>query len=155
VEQKTVEAYTNFRQQGDDKENPNAVPVTARNQEGILRLAASSARARLSETIKVEDVERAVRLIRQSLEDVGIDPETGEFDADVIETGTSMSQHERMKSIKQVIEDLNNGSAGSGPTVEEISAELDITVEKVKKTLEKLSQQGEVYSPQTDHYRTT
>lgn len=155
VEQKTVEAYTNFRQQGDDNGNPNAVPVTARKQEGILRLAASSARARLSETIKVEDVERAVKLIQQSLEDVGIDPETGEFDADLIETGTSMSQHERMKSIKQVIEELNNGRVGSGSTVEEIAAELDVTVEKVNKTLEKLSQQGEVYSPQTDQYRTT
>jgi replicative DNA helicase Mcm len=155
VWKKAVEAYTNIRQQGDDDGKPNAVPVTARKQEGIFRLAASSARARLSETIEVEDVERAVKLIRQSLEDVGIDPETGEFDADVIETGTSMSQHERMKSIKQVVEELSNGSAANGPTVEDIAAELDVTVKKANKTLEKLAQQGDVYRPQEDHYRTT
>jgi len=155
VGKKAVAAYTNLRQHGDIEENSNSVPVTARKQGGILRLAASSARARLSETIEMGDIERAVKLIRQSLEDVGIDPETGEFDADVIETGTSMSQHERMRSIKQIVEELDNASDGSGPSVEDITAELDVSAEKAKKALEKLAQQGDVYTPKKDHYRTT
>lgn len=96
-----------------------------------------------------------MKLIRQSLEDIGIDPETGELDADVIETGALMSQHERMKSIEQVIEELNHINDGSGPTVEDITAELDVSVEKADKALEKLAQKRDVYNPQTDHYRTT
>jgi replicative DNA helicase Mcm len=155
VEEKVVAAYTNLRQQGDGDKDSNPVPVTARIQAGILRLAASSARARLSETIDMEDVERSIKLIRQSLEDVGIDPETGEFDADLVETGTSMSQRERMKSIKRVIDEIDSDGDRNGANVEEIASEIDTSIKKINKSLEKLTHEGQVYTVQEGHYRVT
>ena len=48
------------------------MPVTARKQQAIQRYAAASARVRLSSTYNMEDVERAVRLVRRSLRDIGV-----------------------------------------------------------------------------------
>jgi len=39
----------------------------------------------------------------KSMEQVGIDPETGEFDVDVVETGQSKSQLDRRKQLVAVI----------------------------------------------------
>jgi replicative DNA helicase Mcm len=155
VKEKAIEAYTELRQYSDSGEEYQAVPVTARKQAGIFRLAGASARARLSETIEMEDVERAVRLVRESLEDVGIDPETGEFDADLIETGTSKSQQQRIKTVAAVIDELDDLHDGKGPTPEDIAEKAGITIEKTNKTLDKLMQQGKLFEPQENHYRTT
>jgi replicative DNA helicase Mcm len=50
-----------------------------------------------------EDVFRARQLVGESMRQVGVDPETGEYDADVVETGTSHSQHERIHSMTSII----------------------------------------------------
>ena len=44
-----------------------------------------------------DDVDRALGLVMKSVEQVGIDPEAGEFDVDVVETGQSKSQLDRRK----------------------------------------------------------
>jgi len=44
--------------------------------------------------------------LKTALRQVGVDPETGELDADVIETGTSKSQRDRIKNIKTIIQEL-------------------------------------------------
>jgi replicative DNA helicase Mcm len=59
--------------------------------EALVRSAEASARMRLSEEITVEDADRAATLHQRCLEDVGVDPETGEFDIDSVETDDSMS----------------------------------------------------------------
>lgn len=67
------------------------MPVTYRQEEAIEQLAETSAHIRLSDEVAKEDVDRALMLVEKSMEQVGIDPETGEFDVDVIETGQSKS----------------------------------------------------------------
>lgn len=56
----------------------NPVPVTYRQEEAIERLAEASARIRLSDEVTKADVDRALTLVRKSMEQVSIDPETGE-----------------------------------------------------------------------------
>lgn len=73
------------------------VPITARNLEAIERLSEASARMRLSNTVSIEDVEFAKRVIVTSLKDVGIDLETGRLDAGIVNCGKSQSQVEKMK----------------------------------------------------------
>ena len=50
-----------------------------------------------------DDVDRALGLVMKSMEQVGIDPETGEFDVDVVETGQSKRQLDRRKQLVAVI----------------------------------------------------
>jgi len=148
------EFYVDLRLDGQGSDNP--IPITARKLEALVRLAEASARVRLSDTVEKEDAERVIDIVRSSLEDVGVDPETGEFDADIIESGTSKSQRDRIKNIKGIIEELE-GEYEDGAPIEEIYAraeEVGMDREKAEHEIDKLRTKGELYEPVTDHLRT-
>ena len=146
--------YVDLRAQGSDEDAP--VPVTARKLEALVRLAEASARVRLSDTVTEEDTERAISIARYSLEDIGLDPETGELDADMIETGTSKSQRDRIKDIKQLIATIEDEYDEGAPVevVIERAEEEGLDASKAEHEIDKLKQKGEVYEPRTDHLRT-
>ncbi|PSQ01825.1 AAA family ATPase [Halobacteriales archaeon QS_4_69_31] len=147
--------YVDLRAEGQDEEAP--VPVTARKLEALVRLAEASARVRLSDTVTEDDAERVIEIVRTQMEAIGVDPETGEFDADVIEAGTSKSQRDRIKNIKGLIEELEAEYDEGAPVdvVVERAEETGTDPSKAEHEIEKLKQKGEVYEPQTDHLRTT
>lgn len=139
--------FVDLRQHGEDADSP--IPVTARQLEGLIRLAIASARARHAEIVTDIDVDLAIALVTRSLRDVGIDPESGEFDADIIETGSSKSQRERMKKLKSVIEELNDEYADGAPydeVVEEMVA-AGVEREKAEEAIGKQLEKGIVYNP--------
>ena len=147
--------YVDLRAKGADEDAP--VPVTARKLEALVRLAEASARVRLSDSVEREDAERVIDIVRSCLQDIGVDPETGEFDADVIETGTSKSQRDRIKSIKDVIETVDaeyekEAGAPLEAIVERAEAE-GIEESKVMDQIEQLRRKGDLYSPKTDQYK--
>lgn len=123
--------YVDFRSKGADEDAP--IPITARKIEAIVRLAEASARIRLSDTIAVEDAERAVDIVRACMQDIGIDPEVGQFDADVVETGSSKSQ----QSTK--LDELVNKIPSDGyPSIKEVTNQAEkegIEIKKVNRTL--------------------
>jgi len=152
---KIKDFYVDLRAQGSGEDAP--VPVTARKLEALVRLAEASARVRLSDTVELADAERAIDIVRYCLEDIGMDPETGELDADVVETGTSKSQRDRIKGIKSLISTIEEEYDEGAPVdvVMERAEEEGMEVSKAEHEIEKLKQKGEVYEPQTDHLRTT
>ena len=149
------EFYTDLRLQGTGEDAP--VPVTARKLEALVRLAEASARIRLSDEVSVADAERVIDIVRSSLEDVGMDPESGELDADIVEAGTSKSQRDRIKNLKALIEDVETEYDEGAPVgvVLDRAEEVGMDTSKAEHELEKLKQKGEVYQPSTDHVRTT
>jgi replicative DNA helicase Mcm len=149
------EFYVNLRARGADEDAP--VPVTARKLEALVRLAEASARIRLSDTIEQADAERAVEIARYSLEEIGMDPETGEYDADMIETGTSKSQRDRIKDLLSLIEEIEDEYDEGAPVdvVIERAEEAGMEPSKAEHEIDQLKQKGEVYEPKTDHLRTT
>jgi len=149
------EFYAGLRAQGQDEDAP--VPVTARKLEALVRLAEASARVRLSDTVTEEDAQRVIEIVRSSMEAIGVDPETGEFDADIVEAGTSKSQRDRIKNLKHLIEELEDEYDEGAPVdvVIERAEEAGTEASKAEHEIEKLKQKGEVYEPQTDHLRTT
>jgi replicative DNA helicase Mcm len=149
------EFYVNLRARGSDEDA--AVPVTARKLEALVRLAEASARIRLSDTVEAEDASRAVDIVRYCLEDIGMDPETGEFDADMIETGTSKSQRDRIKDLLSLIQNIEDEYDEGAPVdvIIERAQEAGMDESKAEHEIEQLKQKGEVYEPQTDHLRTT
>ncbi|SDR26580.1 LAGLIDADG family homing endonuclease [Natronobacterium texcoconense] len=147
--------YVNLRSRGTDEDA--AVPVTARKLEALVRLAEASARVRLSDTVEQRDAERSVEIVRSCLQDIGVDPETGEFDADIVEAGTSKSQRDRIKNIKQLISDIEEEYDDGAPVdiVLERAEEIGMDQTKAEHEIDKLKQKGEVYEPSTDNLRTT
>ena len=147
--------YVDLRSKGTDEDAP--VPVTARKLEGLVRLSEASARIRLSDTVEIEDAERVIEIVRSCLQDIGIDPETGEFDADIVEAGTSKSQRDRIKNIKGLIGEIEEEYDEGAPidVVLERAEEIGMEASKAEHEIEKLKQKGEVYEPSTDNLRTT
>ncbi|MCI4346444.1 MAG: hypothetical protein L3K07_06805, partial [Thermoplasmata archaeon] len=100
--------YVLIRKQG---EEPNApVPITARQLEALVRLAEASARARLSRDATVEDAQRATRIVEGFLRRVSTSE--GKLDIDIVATGVSHSQRERIDMLTGVMRQLQeqNGS---------------------------------------------
>lgn len=149
-----VDYYTDIRQEGDS----DTPALAARKLEGIRRLSEASARVRLSEQVTVEDVERAKRVIGRSLSDVGIN-EDGELDADIMETGVSAPQRERVKNVKQLAAELKDGdhhpSGVPKDVLVEAACDRGMDRSDVVHEIEKLLQQGELYEPVTDVFRPT
>ena len=146
--------YVELRLQGQGENNP--IPVTARKLEALVRLAEASARVRLSDTVEEEDAERVIEIVRSSLEDVGIDPETGELDADIIESGQSKSQRDRIRNIKGIIDELE-AEYQDGAPIDEVydrAEKAGMDRDKAEHEIEKLRRQGDIYEPTTDHLRT-
>jgi len=136
------------------KEN-SPVPITARQLESIVRLAEASARVRLSDKVEVEDVGRVIEIIKRSLMQIAVDPETGEIDIDIAYSGTSKRQRDRIMVIKKIIENLEPNYEKGVPE-EEILMEAEregIERSRAKEILSKLKQHGEVYTPRHGHYR--
>jgi replicative DNA helicase Mcm len=150
------EFYVDLRARGADEDAP--VPVTARKLEALVRLAEASARVRLSDTVEPEDAERVIGIVRSCLEAIGVDPETGEFDADVIETGRSKTQRDRIKNLKGLISTLEDEFETGAPldeVLDRAETELGLDRSKAEDELEKLRRKGEVYEPHQGHLRTT
>jgi replicative DNA helicase Mcm len=149
------EFYVDLRSKGADEDAP--VPVTARKLEALVRLAEASARVRLSDVVEEQDAEKVIGVVRNSLEDIGVDPETGEFDADVVETGTSKTQRDRIKSVKALIGDIEE-EYDEGAPIEEVldrAGEVGMDEDKAEKEIESLRKKGELYEPVQGHLRTT
>lgn len=154
AEERIQNEYVTVRQ-SNDEDGP--VPTTPRMNESLIRLAEAAARIRLSETVSVRDVERAADIYWEYLSSFGVDPETEELDADVVETGTSGTQRDRIKAMMKVIESLEVEYDSGAP----ISAVLDHPTlddwsgDKLEHTIETLKEKGEIYEPNSGHVRTT
>lgn len=120
-------AYVTFRNEVNtsDEDGDTPIPLTARKLEAFQRLAEASARSRLSNTVEEEDIDRAMRLARKSMEQVEKDPDTGQYDADIVATGNSKSQRQRKKAVADVIQDMMEENSTSRVLVDNVLDKLE------------------------------
>ncbi len=145
--------YVDFRSSSEE-----SIPFTPRQLEAFVRLAEASARIRLSQKATIEDAKRAINIIDQYLRRVGLDRETGKFDIDIIATGISRSQHDRMRSIidlvKRLCDESPDGNASRGDIISEAEIE-GMESRKVEEALDRLKRNGQIYEPSHGKYRIT
>jgi len=148
-----AEDYVDLRN-ANDEEGPK--PATVRALMAVTRLSEASARIRLSDEITVEDVERAIKLHRTYMAQFGLD-EDGKFDANIVETGKSTTQHDRIQSVKDAIRKNDPGNMDGAPESEvlDTAEAAGMTRSKAEHELGKLRRQGEIYEPATEHYRVS
>ena len=145
--------YVDFRSSSED-----SVPFTPRQLEAFVRLAEASARIRLCQEVTIEDSKRAISIIDQYLRRVGMDRETGRFDIDIIATGISHSQHERMRSLIDIVKRLCNESTDGNAARSDILSEAEIMgleSSKVEEAIDRLKRNGQIYEPVHGKYRIT
>ncbi len=129
-------------------ENSPGVPITTRQLEAIIRLAEASARVRLSGRVTKKDAERAVRVMKNYLMKLGLDPETGLLDIDRIESGISASQRNKIKLMLALIERLQDESDERMVNVNDlIVAAKSSGIEDAEEIIDKLKSSGEIFEP--------
>lgn len=145
--------YVELRRLGKEQNN---FPVTARQIEGVIRLAEASAKARLKDKVEVEDADRAINLVNYVLRSVFVDKDTGRIDSDVINIGQAKSRVDKVRTVLGVlqelekkvdlvsIEDLVRDCAGYG--IEESTAQQLVA---------ELLRQGELYTPKHGYVRSS
>lgn len=136
--------YVDLRNSGD-----GGLPFTARQLEAFVRLAEASARIRLSQEATIDDAERAIRIVEYYLRSVGVDRETGKFDIDVITTGVSHSQHDRLRAVQDIIRQLAKDSEKGFAREEDILEEAEragVPSSECRKALETLRRNNSVYA---------
>jgi len=139
------EYYVGLRRQAESGDAP--IPITARQLEALIRLSEASARMRMSEVVEMEDVERVIRIMEGCLRKVGVDPETGRMDIDTITTGTTKSQRDRIKTIIDIIKELEGEEGARESEVLERAEEMGIPKYRASEIISMLIRNGELTTP--------
>ena len=148
------EFYVNTRNSSVEEQGP--IPITARNLEAIIRLAEASAKIKLKDTVDKEDAEIAVKLQMACLKEVGVDPETGKIDADIIGGGTRKSERDKIQLVTAEIKELEEEYAGNAPLsvlLSQMSEKHGLSEDKTEQIVRNLVQKGVIYEPSTGYFR--
>lgn len=128
------------------------IPISARQLEALVRLAEGSARITLSDKITRKDTQRAIGLLKHCLNQVGIDPDTGQFDIDRISTGITSATRNKILIIRDIINNLEATGSKTIP-IDDIIIEAEnkgINETAAMEILEKLKREGEVFEPKAN-----
>lgn len=144
--QRIVDKFVELR---DNDEGEGPVAVTRRQVQSIVRISEAIARMRLKERVEESDVQIAIKIKMAALEDTGVDPVTGELDADVIETGMSSTKRKKSRKFEAILKELSEEYPEEGAPLNEIAEkaqeEIGMTKSEVEDKLNKLHRSGEVY----------
>ncbi len=147
------EFYIDLRDQG---RKQGTYAATHRQLEAFVRLSEASAKVRLSNSVEIEDAQRAIRLFKAALQDLVVDPQTGKIDFDIINTGRTQTETTQLKKVLQIIKD-KSANVEMVP-IEEIIEEAKtagIDEEKTKDIISKLEKAGDIYKPKYKFVKPT
>lgn len=142
--------YVGLRNSGTfGEEGVKPIPISARQLEALIRLAEASARVRLAKVVTKADAKRAIAILNHCLMQVGFDSETGQIDIDRIYTGVPASTRNKIRIIRDIINDLEAQGKKTIPLEEVIAeaAEKNLTEAQVEEIIEKLKREGEIFEP--------
>ncbi|VVB80901.1 Minichromosome maintenance protein MCM [uncultured archaeon] len=126
-----------------------AIPISARQLEGLVRLSEAAAKIRLSDKVLKKDAKKAVELLDYCLRQVALDEKTGTFDIDRIATDTPASTRNKLIIIKELIQELE-AKVGKTIPVEDVikaAAEKDIIEAEAEEIIQKLKRAGDIFEP--------
>jgi len=148
---KTLEGYyVTIRKLGEGEEA--SVPITARQLEALIRMSEASARSRLSPIVTTDDAQKAIKIVEYYLGKVA--SEGGRRDIDLIATGTSKSQREQIYVLRSLIQQMSDERRGvnADDLIQRAQAD-NIPEDRVRALLKRLSDAGEIYSPQPGYFK--
>jgi len=104
----------------------------------------------LSDEVTPDDASRIIKIVKDSLLQVGVDPETGRLDADWIAVGTTKTRRDRAKIIRDIVRGLIKEHGGDACPIEEVyeHAQSDgIERQRAEEIIEGLLRDGTFFSP--------
>jgi len=151
--ERILKFYVEMRNKERDEEG-GSVPITVRQLEALIRLAEARARMRLSNEVTAEDAEEVIRLMKECLRRVGVDPETKRFDIDAIMTGRPKTKRERLSRVLEIIKGYysEKGKEISEKELMELAKEEGIPSSLVREAINVFLKSGDIYEPKSGHY---
>lgn len=151
AEKKIIDHYIKMRRLS---EGENMTPVTPRQLEGIIRLSTAHARLLMKSMVEKEDAERAIYLLNQMLNDVGVDVNTGEVDIGVLR-GKPRSEVSKMQLFMDVLRRLGGDSQDpveESVLIKELENTEKFDTDNARTFIGKLRRDGVIYEPSQGYY---
>ncbi|MFH1631119.1 MAG: minichromosome maintenance protein MCM [Candidatus Aenigmatarchaeota archaeon] len=153
IDSEAAERMKNFYVQMRSSTGGETVPITLRQCEALIRLAEASAKIRLDTKVRLDDANRAIRLMEFSLKQLGYDYETGRFDIDQMESGVTTAQRSKFRQIQEIVETLQK-QLGKDVPRQDILAEAETQgIPKAEDVIGKLLKEGLLFEPRPGFLR--
>lgn len=138
------EFYIKTRKKAEGGNAP--IPITLRQFESMIRISEASAKIQLSDVIRKQDAQRAIRLMRVSLKQLGFDPDTGQIDIDKAEGATTFSERSKLRVIMDIINEMSLKKKDI--SLKDLEAEARKEgIEDIYETVERLKREGTLFEP--------
>lgn len=134
---------------------PDAITITARQLEALIRLATARARLMLRNTVTAEDAERAIYIFDVMLNKVGIDVKTGKVDLGVLH-GMPSSERSKMQLFLDVFNALSGKDQNpveEQALVTELAKTGKFTEDEAREWIRKANAQGIIYEVRQGFYK--
>jgi len=147
--------YLRMRSASETEGTP--VAITARQLESLVRVAEARARVALRDKVTLDDAERAIDIMRISLEQVGIDMSSQKFDIDIIMTGKPKSLRDRLSIILGLITSMEKetGMVDKERLIERLQTEYDILSGEAERLIGQMLKEGTLFAPRDGFLKKT
>ncbi len=127
-----------------------AIPISARQLEGLVRMSEASAKLRLDKRVTIKDARRAIELLDFCLRQVAFDEKTGTIDIDRIATEIPASQRNKIVLVKEIVIELERTTNKKELSIEEVykvGQQKGLTQTELDEIIEKLKRSGDIFEP--------
>jgi replicative DNA helicase Mcm len=147
--------YLRMRSASETEGTP--VAITARQLESLVRIAEARARIALRDKVTLEDAERAIDIMKISLEQVGIDMSSQKFDIDIIMTGKPKSLRDRLSIILGLITTMEKetGMVDKERLIERLQTEYDVMSGEAERLIGQMLKEGTLFAPRDGFLKKT
>ncbi len=143
--------YVSMRNSGISNEaGVKSIPITARQLEGLVRLAEAAAKIRFGEEVTKQDAQKAIELVNYCLNQIAKDSETGQIDIDRLSSRITATQRGTISNVKELLSSLEQELGAKIIPIEailEAAEQKGMPKEKMEETLEKLRRSGDIFEP--------
>jgi replicative DNA helicase Mcm len=153
--QRLRDFYMSMRSASEKEGSP--VAITARQLESLVRTAEARARSALREEILPEDAEAAIAIMRRSLEEVGIDVSSSEFDIDIIMTGKPKSLRDKLQIVISTIMEMERetGIVEKAALLNELESKYNVLRNEAERFISQLLREGTIFEPREGYLKKT
>jgi len=149
------EFYLEMRSASEVEGSP--IAITARQLESLVRISEAHARAALREEVNIDDADRAIAIMKLSLEEAGIDVASHKIDIDIIMTGKPKSLQDKLGVILRVLIEMERetGTVRRSDLVDRLATEFNIDRIEAERLLGLMRREGTIYEPREGHLKKT
>lgn len=152
------EFYLSLRELSRRDEN-SPIAIVARYLEALIRMSEAFAKMALRDHVIESDARRSIELMRRSIQEIGLDSESGQLDIDKLITGSTKGNQEKYEVMLRILNEMEQGSLCGKDGVKiadfiaQVREDAKYPNDFIYSALEKLEIEGFIHKPHVSHIR--